>query len=261
MIAEARIKTDKIDSETLAHLLRLGYLPCSYIPPRNVRRLREMVRHRVKLGRIRKDVKNRIRGVLYKHRIELDVNPFTIEGRMELRCLEIPELDDHLDLLEAVEEKIKTAEARIMEVVGALEEVELLTTIPGVGPYTALLISSEIGDIRRFSDPEKLCSYAGLVPRVEQSGHRVKRGGITKQGSRLLRWALVEAVWVHLRYDTPLTRYFHRVSRRRGGGCRARKRAAVATARKMLHVIYAMLRDRRPFDQDYLGKGRGDCVS
>ena len=68
-----------------------------------------------------------------------------------------------------------------MEVVGVLDEAELLTTIPGVGPYTVLLIHSEIGDIRRFSDPEKLCSYAGLVPRVEQSGHRVKRGGITKQ--------------------------------------------------------------------------------
>jgi transposase len=81
-----------------------------------------------------------------------------------------------------------------------------------------------------------------------------RRGGITKQGSKLLRWALQEAVWMHLRYDTFLTRYFHRVARKKGGGSRARKRAAVATARKLLHVIYAMLRDNRPFAYDYLGR-------
>jgi transposase len=101
VIAEARIKTDKIDSEALAHLLRLGYLPCSYVPPRSIRRLCEQVRHRVKLGRMRKDVKNGIRSVLCKHRIELGVNPFTWEGKMMMRGLGMHELVDHLDLLEA----------------------------------------------------------------------------------------------------------------------------------------------------------------
>ena len=101
------------------------------------------------------------------------------------------------------------------------------------------------------------------MPRVEQSGAWIRRGGITKEGSRLLRWALVEAVWGHLRCscDTSLARYFHWVVKRKGGGGRARKRAAVATACKMLHVIYAMLRDGKAFDRDHLGKGRVDCVS
>jgi transposase len=95
---------------------------------------------------------------------------------------------------------------------------------------------------------------------VDQSGSRTKRGSITRQGSSLLRWVLIQAVWVHIRYDTLLTRYFHRIVRRKGGGKKARKRAAIATARKMLHVIYAMLRDGKPFDQDYLGRDRVDCV-
>jgi transposase len=210
---------------------------------------------------MRKDVKNRIRSVLNKRRVELDVNPFTLDGRMELRGLGIPELEDHLDILESILEKIKGAQRRISAEVGVLEDADLLTTIPGIGPYIALLIYSEIGDIQRFSNPEKLCSYAGIVPSVDQSGPRTKRGSITKQGSSLLRWVLIQAVWVHIRYDTFLTRYFHRIARRKGGGKRARKRAAIATARKMLHVIYAMLRDGKPFDQDYLGKGRVDCVS
>jgi transposase len=254
VIAEARIKTDKIDSEALAHLLRLDYLPCSYIPPRDIRRLREMARHRVKLGKVKRDVKNRIWSILRKRRIELDVSPFTLDGRMELRDLGIPELDDHLDIFETVQERIKRAEKEISLEAEITREVDLLTTIPGIGPYTALLVYSEIGEIGRFPSAEKLCRYAGLVPSVDQSGPRTRRGKIAKDGSKLLRWALVEAVWVHLRYDTHLTRYFHRLARRKGKD--GRKQAAVATARKMLHVIYAMLRDGRSFDPDYLGKGR-----
>ena len=84
---------------------------------------------------------------------------------------------------------------------------------------------------------------------------RIKTDKIdSKALAHLLRWALIEAVWVHIRHDSSLTRYFHRIARRKGGGKRARKRAAIATARKMLHVIYAMLRDRKPFDHDYLGR-------
>ena len=128
-------------------------------------------------------------------------------------------------------------------------EVELLTTIPGVGAYSALLIYAEIGDVGRFPNAERLASYAGLVPGVEQSGSVVRRRGITRRGNPLLRWILVEAVWSHLRCagDTCLTRFYRRIAWRKGGGARARKQAAVATARKLLHVIYAMLRDGKPF--------------
>lgn len=111
------------------------------------------------------------------------------------------------------------------------------------------MIYAEIGDVRRFSRAEKLARYAGLVPGVEESGFTIRRGRITKQGNALLRWILVEAVWSHLRCsgETHLTRFFWRIVRHKGGGARARKQAAVATARKLLHVIYAMLRKGEPF--------------
>lgn len=257
IIAEARIKTDKIDSKALAHLLRLDYLPCSYIPPKNIRVLREKVRHRVRLGRMRCEMKNRIKSIINKHRIEINVRPFTLAGREELRDLGMPELDDLLDILESIESKIKNSEKDISLEVESLEDADLLTTIHGIGPYSALLIYSEIGDVNRFPDPEKLCSYGGIVPAVDQSGPRTRRGSITRQGSSLLRWVLIQAVWIHIRHDTYLTRYFHRIVKRKGGNKRARKRAAVATARKMLHVIYAMLRDGKPFDDNYILGGAG----
>lgn len=248
VIAEARIKTDKIDSQALAHLLRLGYLPCSYVPSLELRRLRGLVRHRVRLGRMRAQVKARIRGELARRGIELDFNPFTLAGREELRWLEVPEILDHLTVMESVEEAMERVEGEISREVGRSREARLLTSIPGVGEYTALLLLAEIGDIGRFPSAERLCSYAGLIPSTRQSGSMDRRGGITKTGNKLLRWALVEAVWVHLRSDTHLARYFHRIARRRG-----KKKATIATARKMLHVIYAMLRDQRPFVYDHLG--------
>ena len=94
----------------------------------------------------------------------------------------------------------------------------------------------------RFPDAEKLCSYAGLVPSVRRSGDRTVHGGITREGSRWLRWALVEAVHVHLRYDTRLTRFHRRLARKK-----SHQVATTATARKMLVAVYCMLKAGRPF--------------
>jgi transposase len=105
----------------------------------------------------------------------------------------------------------------------------ILTTIPGVGYYTALLLVAEIGDVNRFPDAEKLCSYAGLVPSVRRSGGSTVHGHITKEGSRWMRWGLTEAVHSHLRYDTELTRFHKRLVLRK-----PRQVATTATARKML---------------------------
>jgi transposase len=132
VIAEARIKTDKIDSEALAHLLRLGYLPCSYIPSREIRGLRNLARHRVKLGRVRKDFKNRPRSALSKRGIELDFNPFTLAGREELRELGIPEIVDHLEVMECVEARMLRVEEEISRELKAYPSGELLTSIPGI---------------------------------------------------------------------------------------------------------------------------------
>jgi len=89
-------------------------------------------------------------------------------------------------------------------------------TIPGVGYYTALLVKAEVEDVRRFSMGEQLCSYAGIVPSIHSSGGIERHGGITRQGSKLLRWAMVEAALVHLKYDTSITRAYNGIAERRG---------------------------------------------
>ncbi|MEM3549974.1 MAG: transposase [Candidatus Bathyarchaeia archaeon] len=115
-------------------------------------------------------------------------------------------------------------------------------TVPGLGYYLALLVKAEVGDISRFKSGDHLCSYAGLVPSTYNSGGVARHGGITGEGSRWLRWAMVEAAMTHVKYDTSITRSYHRLAERRG-----RKTAIVAAARRLLLSCYRVLKSRRPF--------------
>lgn len=242
-IAEAKVKTDKIDSETLAHLLRAGLLPESYVPPRDIRELRDRVRRRAFLVRLRTTLKNRIHSELAKRGMRLGAPLFTREGVELLRGLGLEAVDQMLSVIEALDRQIARISGSLRRMSGEEPRARLLTTIPGVGYYIALLLISEIGDVRRFPDSEKLCSYAGLVPSVKRSGGSTRHGGITREGSRWMRWALTQAVHVHIRYDTNLTRFYQRLAERKTG-----QEAVIATARKMLKVVYWMLRDMKPYD-------------
>jgi len=125
----------------------------------------------------------------------------------------------------------------------AEEDVELLMTIPGIGYYTALLMKSEIGDVNRFPFGERLCSYAGLVPSTHASGRTVRHGGITKEGSRWLRWVMVEAAQTHVhKDDASITRAYNRIAEKRG-----KKIAVVAAARRLLMCSYSVLKNKRPY--------------
>jgi len=117
-----------------------------------------------------------------------------------------------------------------------------LRTIPGVGEVASLLIVSEIGDITRFGSPRQLCSFAGLVPSLNQSGEKSYSGGITKQGSKWLRWILVECVHQSIRHETRLQRFFYRLTKKKN-----RNVAVVATARKMLYIMWFILTKKQPF--------------
>jgi transposase len=119
-----------------------------------------------------------------------------------------------------------------------------LTTIPGIGYYTALALVATIGDINRFRSSEALCSYFGLVTSTYQSADTEYHGSTTKQGPALIRWLLVECTWVHIRYckESELTRFYNRIARKRG-----KMKATIATARKMVKVLYWMLKDEEPY--------------
>ena len=241
-IADARIKTDSIDSETLAHLLRADLIPRSYVPTKPIRELREIVRHRASLVRLRTEVKNKVHAIVAKEGIRHDFSDlFGKAGTEFLRTIELSKtnrfaLNNYLALIENLDTRIHETSEYIECIAKNTPEVRLLTTIPGIGTYSALLILSEIGEVERFPSPKKLCSYAGLIPAVYQSGSTKRYGKITKQGSKWLRWILIQAVHKTVKNPNALQRFYHKLARRKGN-----KIAIVATARKLLIYIYQML--------------------
>lgn len=245
VIASAKIKTDKIDAKTLADLLRGGYIATCYVPDKYVMDLRELVRHRAFLVRARTKMKNKIHGILLMNGIRVDEKtPFSQRYVQKLKDLGNYRIDSYLRVIESLDDAIADVSKRILKTALEDEMVRLLMSMPGIGYYAALLISSEIGDINRFQNSHQLCAYAGLVPSVHSSGGITYTGKITKTGSKHLRWVLTECVHSHIRFEknSNMARFYSKISARKGGA-----RATVATASKMLRVIYWMLKEKREY--------------
>lgn len=242
-IAEAKVKTDKVDSTILAHLLRTNLLPKSYIPDQKTRDLKELLRYRASLVKLRVQVKNKIHSILLKNGISFPYSDTFGKGginflkQLPLRdCFCIP-LEGYLRLLELFSKEIKRITTILEKLVKKNPQALLLTVLPGIGYYSALLVVAEIGNIHRFPDYRHLCSYAGLVPSVHSSAGHAKLGHISKQGSRWLRWILVEAALQAGRSNTSLGSYYQRIAKRKGT-----KIARISLARQMLRKIYFMLK-------------------
>jgi transposase len=244
-IAEAKIKSDRVDSKAIAELVRLDTLPSAYMPDQDTAILREKIRRRAFLVRERVRLRIKIKSILTYEGIKppSDHGLFTGKGVEWLHRLNLEPVESYLRVINTLDDEIKQLSKHLKEQAEDDEDVELLMTIPGVGYYTALLAKSEIGDINRFSDGDKLCSYAGLVPSTHASRGTIRHGSITKEGSRWLRWVMVEAAMTHVhKYDTAITKAYHRIAERRG-----RQVATVAAARKLLMCCYAVLKNRHPY--------------
>ena len=246
MIAEAKITTDKISAKTLVELLRGDLLPTSYVPPKEIRELRHLVRHRIALGRLRSRLKTQVKTELRRKNLKYREGSkiFTGRGMKELRMLKNPVIDSYLAIYEAVERELKKTEQEIEQVAERYEEVKLLTGIKGIGRYSALIIHSELGDCSRFPTEEKVFAYAGLIPRVHRSGNESYYGRITREGSKYLRWILVEVARVHVQWcpESRITKHYEKLKRKRG-----EKIAITAAARKLLQVSYHMLKNKEAF--------------
>lgn len=243
LIAESRMKNDDVDSEVLAKLLMNNWIPESYVPNKEIREIRRVVRTRIEIRRSTTSYKNRIKFELMRMHLDLE-EPFTMEGRVFLRNLKSQRVDSYLNVLKGLEEEVKRIDLdlkRYGEIVG----VKLLQTIPGIGLFSALLIYSEIGNIDRFSDSSKLLSYAGLIPSVRQSSDVVQYGRITHQGSKYLRWIITECLHIHMRFDpsSSVSVFYRRISR----GKRKKGKALVASANKLLKIVYWVLKEKRPY--------------
>lgn len=245
-IAEARIKTDSVDASTLADLLRANLVAESYIPPKEVRRLREITRERRTFVKQTTQIKNKIHAILIKRGWKLPRATLCKSSIIWIR--DKSEADDmllhYLDLLEYHNGKLKFIESKIKEVADKNKEAQLLRTIPGIAEIRAVDIIAEIGEISRFPSTNKFCSYAGLVPSIKQSGNTLRFGGLIKQSSRSLKATLIEASWniVRTKESNPLQEFYKKLAKKKG-----KQKAICATARKLGCVIHAMLKNHEEF--------------
>lgn len=248
-IAEAKIKTDKVDAKILGQLLYADLLPHAYLAPPEIRRQRYFLRYRLCLVKYRSSLKTRIHSLLAQlgYRPPVVTDLFGVKGRAYLNALKLgpgyqDALQGYLELLDAVEEKLEYVRKRLAKCIHSNSDARLLETIPGIGVFFSQLIVAEIGDIKRFGSPEQLCSYAGLVPSLHQSGQTLHRGPCGQDGNKFLRWAMVEAAQTAVRKDPLLQAFYDRIKRKKGP-----QKAVVAAARKMLVIVFHMLTKQEPY--------------
>ena len=198
-----RVKNDVRDAGDLADLLRMGRLPEAWIAPPATRELRELVRYRAKLVAIRSGLKAQVHAVLAKAGVLIAVSDlFGVGGRQRLAKVplatayaqRVRSLLELIDILDGHEARFAALIAKRLD---ADRGYQAIQQVPGIGPTLAAVFVAEIGDAGRFTDPAHLCSWAGLTPRHRESDTVVHRGHITKQGSKLVRWAAIEAVQRH----------------------------------------------------------------
>jgi transposase len=253
IIAESTKKTDRLDAQVLAEFLTRDMIPESYMPTPRQRQHRALVRHRQFLrGRMtsvrckirhilsdynadRKDLFSSQSGPAYFKEIALsDADRFVIKQLWS-------EYEDHQARLLGLTKKIKAFVAKAPK--REAEARALIKTAPGVGTVTAEVVLSELAEVSRFKNAKAICAYAGLVPTVRQTGGKKSKDlRITKEGSGLLRWALVESAWRLVSTSPKWSAIFCRLRKRSGS-----KRAIVAVARKLLCVLYAMLKTSTPY--------------
>jgi transposase len=253
-IAEARIKTDKISADILCDLLRSNLLPEAYVPSKETREAKNILRQRMFFVRVQTMVKNRIYTILDRHPEVASQSPdvtdlFGASGMEWLRQVVLPG-EDHqllaseLELLEVLKRKIYESNGMVKELAKGDKRVKLLRSIPGIGPFFSVLVAKEIDDISRFRDERKLCAYAGLVPSTYASGGKVFHGRITKTGNKWLRWAFIEAVQPAIKGDVDLHGYYQRLKMKKGANA-----AKVATARRLLTIVYRVLSQERLYER------------
>lgn len=252
-IAWAKIKTDTIDARTLAQLLRANLLPTAHIPGQKIRALKNLLRQRIFLVVVRTMLKNRIHALADRHHLPTEKfsDLFGVKGRGFLHeaAEQLPAPDrellrQDLGLLDQLRTHIRATEGWLKQASKADERVVWLRSLPGIGKFFALVIVAEIDTIERFATPQKLASYAGLVPATYASGGRVFHGRLTKQGNKYLRWALVEAVWPAIRKSPWLRGLYERVKARHGANG-----AKAAVARKLCELVWYVLKERRAYEE------------
>ena len=257
-IASAKIKTDAIDSRTLAQLLMADLIPQSHLRKGDNRIKQRIIRHRAFMVLMRTRVKSRIHALVDSQLLPPHVlrakpiNLFSKKGMKWLSSLEWAKAEDkklvesHLRVMDAISQEISTTNDMVKDLYEKDRDAKLLATIPGIGVTLAVLISTEIDGIERFPSPSKLCSYAGLVPSTHSSGGKIYHGRITSEGNKWIRWALVEAAVPASYADAEIKKRLDILRKTKGANV-----AKTAVARWLLKIVYHILKERRPYVTAY----------
>lgn len=241
-MVQRRSKTDKLDSQLLANLLRINQIPLAYIPPANYQQLRDVTRHRARLSRQAAAAKAQLQCLLAQHNLAAPYQSVSGPrgclwlGKQDFGAIDNLVRDELLLRLNHYRQQIAIVDVRLEQLRPQVPELEAILDIPGIGLYTALLIIGELGEVERFRTAKQVGSYAGLTSRVRQSGDHCYRGAITREGSPWLRWILVQAAIRATCEDLALKNFYQRIRKRAGA-----KKARVAAARKLAEICWKRL--------------------
>jgi transposase len=247
-VAPLACKTDKVDARVLAELARRDLVPELWVPPLEDRALRERLRRRTHLVRMRASAMNRIFGLQTQWGLHLSLrrlrspDAMTLLAHQGMPAVWRRSIAEALDVIELLDARITPIDHELRPLARADARVILLDTIPGIGDLLGLTLASEIGDVARFGSPRKLIGYAGLAPKISQSGDRARTGALSKAGSRTLRWAAVEAAQHAWRPSNPWHRLYTELAERAG-----KNPAKAAVARKILIAAWHVLSRQQPF--------------
>jgi transposase len=242
-------KTDRRDAKHILKLLVEGRFPRIWIPDIEMRDHRQLLMHRHKLVQIRTRVKNELQHLMLNQGMQKKQKLWSTEGRAALASLPLEPWTDRrrkdlLNLLAMLDAQLESLNDAVTRVAKDYPGVALLMSQPGVGAVTALAFVLTLGDVHRFRRGKQVASYLGLIPREHSSGGKQRMGGISKQGNRLLRFLLVEAANIAVRFDPELRKeYLHRCHQKHFTV------AKVATARKLAIRLYWILRTQTPYPQ------------
>ena len=240
---QRRAKTDKLDAQLLANLLRINQIPLAYIPSGPYQQLRDLVRCRVRLGRELAEAKIQLRALLARQNREAPFRvPFGVRGLAWFQSQDFGPIenlvrDELLARMTHFHRQITTFDRHLAETGQSFPQTEALMDIHGIALFSALLVVAELGEVERFRTAKQVGAYFGLTSRIHQSGGHCYQGSITRQGSPWLRWILVQAAMKAIRDDAALRNFYTRVRKRSGA-----KIARVAVARKLAEICWKRLR-------------------
>lgn len=250
LIWQARAKTDPIDARKLAELARVHCLPTIWVADAATRAHRTLLRGRAHMVRVRTQLKNRIHGYLMAQNCCGELSDiYGVAGRAWLATLALPaavrqQVDLFLELIDALTVRIKRLDRAVQTAARRDPAAQQLQTVPGIGPFGAMLIVAEIGTIDRFRTSHELAVYAGLVPSTRSSGGKTAHGGVGRAGSPWLKWILIETVQALKLAPGPIGAHYQHLVRTKG-----KQKATVAAARKLCCYLYWMLTEGWTYEE------------